>query len=69
MRMRTLFGHYFVTALRNLATHKLYSFINIAGLSVGLACAIFIVLFVRHELSAAIQRHFFERHLRWPVRV
>jgi putative ABC transport system permease protein len=49
--MRTLFGHYFVTALRNLATHKLYSFINIAGLSVGLACAIFIVLFVRHELS------------------
>jgi len=51
MRMRTLFGHYFVTALRNLATHKLYSFINIAGLSVGLACAIFIILFVRHELS------------------
>jgi len=51
MRMRTLFGHYFVTALRNLARHKLYSFINIAGLSVGLACAIFIILFVRHELS------------------
>jgi putative ABC transport system permease protein len=51
MRMRTLFGHYFVTALRNLARHKLYSFINIVGLSVGLACAIFITLFVRHELS------------------
>jgi putative ABC transport system permease protein len=51
MSTHTLFPHYFVTALRNLARHKLYSFINIAGLSVGLACAIFIILFVRHELS------------------
>jgi putative ABC transport system permease protein len=51
MRMRTLFGHYLVTASRNLVRHKLYSFINIVGLSVGLACAIFIVLFLRDELS------------------
>ena len=49
--MITLFRHYFVTASRNLVKHKLYSFINIVGLSVGLACAIFIVLFVRDELS------------------
>ena len=48
---RSLFSHYLVTALRNLARHKLYWFINIAGLSVGLACAIFIVLFLRDELS------------------
>jgi putative ABC transport system permease protein len=46
-----LLQNYFVTAVRNLATHKLYSFINIAGLSVGLTCAIFIVLFLRDELS------------------
>jgi putative ABC transport system permease protein len=51
MSARTLLHHYFVTALRNLARHKLYSFINIAGLSVGLACAIFIALFLRDELS------------------
>src|SRR5882757_8860351 len=51
MSARTLFGHYLVTALRNLVKHKLYSFINIVGLSVGLACAIFIVLFLRDELS------------------
>ena len=38
-------------ALRNLARHKLYSFINIAGLTVGLTCAIFIILFVRDQLS------------------
>src|SRR5882724_2785964 len=46
-----MFQNYLVTALRNLVRHKLYSFINIAGLAVGLACAIFIILFVRDELS------------------
>jgi putative ABC transport system permease protein len=51
MSARTLFRHYFVTASRNLVKHKLYSFINIVGLSIGLACAIFIALFVRDEVS------------------
>ena len=46
-----MFHNYLITALRNFARHKLYSFINVAGLTVGLACAIFIVLFVREELS------------------
>jgi putative ABC transport system permease protein len=43
--------NYLVTALRNFARHRLYSFINIVGLAVGLACAIFIILFIRDELS------------------
>jgi putative ABC transport system permease protein len=43
--------NYLITALRNFTRHKLYSFINIAGLTVGLTCAIFIILFVRDELS------------------
>jgi putative ABC transport system permease protein len=51
MSARNLLGHYLVTASRNLVKHKLYSCINIVGLSVGLACAIFIVLFLRDELS------------------
>ncbi|HEX4270464.1 MAG TPA: ABC transporter permease [Rhizomicrobium sp.] len=46
-----MFRNYLVTALRNIVRHKLYSFINIAGLAVGLACAILIILFVRDELS------------------
>ena len=46
-----MFWNYLVTALRNIVRHKLYSFINIAGLTVGLACAIFIILFVRDQLS------------------
>jgi putative ABC transport system permease protein len=47
----TLLHNYLTVTVRNLARHKLYSFINIAGLAVGLACAILIVLFVRDELS------------------
>jgi putative ABC transport system permease protein len=43
--------NYLVIALRNIARHRLYSFINIAGLAVGLACVIFIILFIRDELS------------------
>jgi len=46
-----MFRNYLVTALRNFGRHKLYSFINIAGLTVGLTCAIFIILFVRDQLS------------------
>ena len=46
-----MFRNYLVTALRNIVRHKLYSFINIAGLAVGLACVIFIILFIRDELS------------------
>src|ERR1041385_7618958 len=46
-----MFRNYLVTALRNIARHKLYSFINMAGLAVGLACVIFVLLFIRDELS------------------
>jgi putative ABC transport system permease protein len=46
-----MFRNYLTVALRNIVRNKLYSFINIAGLAVGLACAIFIILFVRDELS------------------
>jgi putative ABC transport system permease protein len=46
-----MFGNYLVTALRNIARHRLYSLINIAGLAVGLVCAVFIILFIRDEIS------------------
>jgi putative ABC transport system permease protein len=46
-----MFRNYLVTALRNIARHRLYSLINIAGLAVGLACAAFIILFIRDEIS------------------
>ena len=43
--------NYFKIAIRNLGRHKLFSFVNIAGLSVGLACVILILLFVKDEWS------------------
>jgi putative ABC transport system permease protein len=46
-----VFRNYLTIALRNIVNHKLFSFINIAGLAVGLACAILITLFLRDELS------------------
>src|SRR6185437_7292663 len=43
--------HYLRTAWRGFVRHKLYSATNIAGLSIGLAAAILIVLYVRDQLS------------------
>ena len=36
---------------RNIRSHKGYSFINITGLAIGMACFFLIGLWVRHELS------------------
>ncbi len=46
-----MFKNYFKTAFRNLARNKVYSFINIAGLSLGLGCAMLIILYVNDEVS------------------
>lgn len=46
-----MFKNYFKIALRNLNRNKVYSFINIAGLSIGLACAMLIILYVKDEVS------------------
>ncbi len=43
--------NYLKIALRNMVRHKGYSFINIAGLGVGMACCILIFLWLQHELS------------------
>ena len=43
--------NYFTVALRNLLRNKTYAFINIAGLSIGLACAMLIILYVKDEVS------------------
>ncbi len=43
--------NYLKIALRNLLKYKGYSFINISGLAIGLACSIFILLWVHDELT------------------
>lgn len=46
-----MFSNYLKIALRVLFKRKAYSFINIAGLAVGMACCILIMLWVQSELS------------------
>ena len=43
--------NYFKIAWRNLLRYKGFSFINILGLAIGLACCILVTLFIKDELS------------------
>ncbi|MEB2786125.1 ABC transporter permease [Algoriphagus persicinus] len=43
--------NYFKIAYRNLLKKKVYSFINIIGLGIGMACCVLIFMFVQDELS------------------
>ncbi len=46
-----LVNNYFKIAWRNLVRHKVYSGINILGLSLGLACCMLIILYSKDEVS------------------
>lgn len=46
-----MFKNYLKIAWRNLVRHKAYSTINIAGLAIGMASSILILLWVQYELS------------------
>jgi len=46
-----MFKNYIKVALRNISRNKLYSFLNIAGLAIGIACCVLILLYIQDELS------------------
>jgi putative ABC transport system permease protein len=46
-----MINHFFQIAWRNLLKRKFYSFINITGLAVGMACCILIAVYIQNELS------------------
>ena len=50
-----MFKNYFKIAIRNIRKHKGFSVINIAGLAIGMACCLLILLYVSDEIS-------FDRH-------
>jgi len=46
-----MFKNYFKTAWRNMLHNRTSSLINISGLSIGIACTLLIVIFIKNELS------------------
>ena len=46
-----MWKNYLVTAFRNMFRQKLFTFINILGLSIGIACSVMIFLWVQDELG------------------
>ncbi|MCJ7581229.1 MAG: ABC transporter permease [Candidatus Aminicenantes bacterium] len=46
-----MFKNYIVTAFRNIRRQKGFSFLNLAGLSVGITCVILLSLYIQEELS------------------
>ena len=49
--MVTMWRNYWTVAVRSLAKNRTYSIINIAGLAIGMAACIMILLYVRYEES------------------
>lgn len=46
-----MFRNHFIIAKRNFIKHKGYSFINLAGLTIGMTCFLLILVWVQNELS------------------
>jgi putative ABC transport system permease protein len=46
-----MFKNYLKIAFRNFIKQKVYSFITISGLAIGITCCLLILLYVKHELS------------------
>jgi len=61
--------NYLKIAIRNISKNKLYSFINIAGLSIGMACFILIMMWVQDELSYELYNRNADRIFRviWDI--
>ena len=48
--------NYFIIALRTVLKHKIFFFINVLGLTVGITCCTLLALFIHYEFS--YERHF-----------
>ncbi len=50
-KLTIMWTNFFKVAFRNIFRHRLFSFINLAGLTISMAAAVLILLFVRYEWS------------------
>jgi putative ABC transport system permease protein len=57
--------NYFVIAYRNLMKHRFYTFINIAGLAIGVASCMIILLYVINETN--YDKHYADHHRLYRV--
>jgi putative ABC transport system permease protein len=51
IKRQVMFRNYVTITIRNIFKNKIYSFINVAGLSIGIACSLLILLWVFDELT------------------
>ncbi len=51
LNSQAMVSNYVKVSYRNLFRHKVFSFINVVGLSIGLACCMLIVLYTKDEVS------------------
>jgi putative ABC transport system permease protein len=49
--LKAMLRNYIKVAIRNLLKYKVYSFINVLGLAIGIACGLFIFMFIQNELN------------------
>jgi len=55
-----MFRNYLTVAVRNILKHKFFSFINIAGLVVGMSCCLLLFVYVKDEVSYDTFHHDYE---------
>ena len=51
LKPKVMLRNYIKIAFRNMSRDKVYSFINIIGLSVGVACCLLLALYIQHEMT------------------
>ena len=44
-----MFWNYLIVALRNLLRNRVYTYVNVIGLGIGMGCCVMIMLFVQDE--------------------
>ena len=47
----TMLKNYLIIALRSCKRHKIYTFINISGLAIGIACCVLILMWIDDEIQ------------------
>ena len=64
-----MFRYFSIALRRNLLRNKAFTFLNITGLSIGIACCLLLVLYIQYELSYDKQHEGYDRIYRVLSRI